>query len=147
MLSPGLRRTGPDGHLRVVQSLFDELADPDARLSCDWMEKELSKLRATEGDLDVLQNRLAAIRTWTYAANRSDWVEKAEIWRGAAREIEDLLSDALHERLTQRFVDKRTTALMRGLNAGDNKAGFEITVRSQSKATLLASWKALSFSP
>ena len=130
---PDFRRSGPDGHLRVVQSLFDELADPDARLSCDWMEKELSKLRATEGDLDVLQNRLAAIRTWTYAANRSDWVEKAEIWRGAAREIEDLLSDALHERLTQRFVDKRTTALMRGLNAGDTmEAGFgdngEITI-------------------
>ena len=130
---PDFRRSGVDGHFRVVQNLFTVLHDPDARLSCDWMEKELKKLRATEGDLDVLQNRLAAIRTWTYAANRSDWVEKAESWRGQTREIEDLLSDALHERLTQRFVDKRTTALMRGLSGEDTlEAGFgengEITI-------------------
>lgn len=130
---PDFRRTGIEGHLRVVQNLFTVLHDPDARLSCDWMEKELKKLRSTEGDLDVLQNRLAAIRTWTYAANRSDWVEKAESWRGQTREIEDLLSDALHERLTQRFVDKRTTALMRGLSGEDTlEAGFgengEITI-------------------
>lgn len=130
---PDFRRSGPDGHLRVVQSLFEELADPEARLSCEWMGKELDKLRATEGDLDILQQRLAAIRTWTYAANRSDWVEKAADWRDQTREVEDLLSDALHERLTQRFVDKRTTALMRGLSREDVlEAGFgdngEITI-------------------
>lgn len=130
---PDFRRTGVDGHLRVVQALFDQLHDPDARLSCEWMERALSRLRSTEGDIDVLQTRLASIRTWTYAANRSDWVENAESWRGQTREIEDLLSDALHERLTLRFVDKRTTALMRGLSREDAmEAGFgdngEITV-------------------
>lgn len=130
---PDFRRTGVDGHLRVVQSLWSQLAEPGARLSCDWMETALSRLRSTEGDLDVLQTRLAAIRTWTYAANRSDWVEDAESWRAQTREIEDLLSDALHECLTLRFVDKRTTALMRGLSREDAmEAGFgdngEITI-------------------
>ena len=130
---PDFRRTGVDGHHRVVQTLWNNLADPDARLSCNFMETALSRLRSTEGDLGVLQTRLAAIRTWTYAANRSDWVEKAEIWRNETREIEDLLSDALHECLTLRFVDKRTTALMRGLSReGAMEAGFgdngEITI-------------------
>ena len=130
---PDFRRTGVEGHMRVVQTLWTQLADPDARLSCEWMETALSRLRSTEGDIDVLQTRLAAIRTWTYAANRSDWVENAESWRGQTREIEDLLSDALHERLTLRFVDKRTTALMRGLSREEAmEAGFgdngEITV-------------------
>ena len=130
---PDFRRTGVDGHLRVVQTLYSQLADPDARLSCAFMETALQRLRSTEGDIDILQQRLAAIRTWTYAANRSDWVEKAETWRGQTREIEDLLSDALHECLTLRFVDKRTTALMRGLNREEAmEAGFgdngEITV-------------------
>lgn len=130
---PDFRRSGAEGHLRVVQNIFSVLHDPAARLSCDWMERELKKLRATEGDIDVLQARLAAIRTWTYASNRSDWVEKAESWRSETREIEDILSDALHERLTLRFVDKRTTALMRGLNREDTlEAGFgengEITI-------------------
>lgn len=130
---PDFRHTGVEGHMRVVQTLWTQLADPDARLSCEWMETALSRLRSTEGDIDVLQTRLAAIRTWTYAANRSDWVENAESWRGQTREIEDLLSDALHERLTLRFVDKRTTALMRGLSREEAmEAGFgdngEITV-------------------
>ena len=130
---PDFRRTGVEGHLRVVQALYSQLADPDARLSCKWMETALSRLRSTEGDIGVLQTRLAAIRTWTYAANRSDWVENAESWRAQTREIEDLLSDALHECLTLRFVDKRTTALMRGLSREDAmEAGFgdngEITV-------------------
>ena len=122
---PDFRKHGVEGHLRVVQALYEQLADPQARLSCDWMETALGRLRSAEGDIDVLQTRLAAIRTWTYAANRSDWVERAEDWRGTTRDIEDLLSDALHERLTLRFVDKRTTALMRGLSREDAmEAGF-----------------------
>ena len=130
---PDFRRHGVEGHLRVVQNIHEVLHDPRARLSNDWMDKAMRKLRSPEGDIDVLQNRLAAIRTWTYAANRSDWVQNPEIWRNETREIEDLLSDALHERLTQRFVDKRTTALMRGLRGEDRlEAGFgengEITI-------------------
>src|SRR5262249_34107033 len=59
--------------------------------------------------------RIAHIRTWTFAANRPDWLADPQHWQGVTRTIEDKLSDALHERLTERFVDRRTSVLMRRL--------------------------------
>ena len=69
----------------------------------------------TDGDIDTLSNRIAHIRTWTFAANRPDWLADPEHWQGVTRGVEDKLSDALHERLTERFVDRRTSVLMRRL--------------------------------
>ncbi len=71
------------------------------------------------GDVGLLQQRLAMIRTWTYASFRPDWLENPVYWRERTRAIEDRLSDALHEALTQRFVDRRTTALIAGLKRED----------------------------
>ncbi len=59
------------------------------------------------------------VRTLAYVANRADWLADPESWRGRARALEDRLSDTLHEQLMQRFIDRRTSALMRSLNAGD----------------------------
>ena len=84
------------------------------------MHAQVERLDHVEGDIDTLQQRLAAIRTWTYAANRPDWLENGETWRKRTREIEDKLSDALHERLMQRFVDRRTSALLRTLNSEED---------------------------
>ncbi len=116
---PDFRKAGADGHIRLVASLAEKLIDPGARLKDEWLFTHIDRLNRTEGDIDTLQGRLAAIRTWTYAANRTDWVENAETWRGRTREIEDRLSDALHERLLQRFVDRRTSVLLRSLHSED----------------------------
>src|SRR5690606_32322778 len=80
---------------------------------------EFEMLDLASGVLDVRQSRLAHIRTWTYAASRADWLEDAEDWRAKTREVEDKLSDALHEALTQRFIDRRTSALLKGLKRED----------------------------
>jgi ATP-dependent RNA helicase SUPV3L1/SUV3 len=95
------------------------LMDPDARLSNAGMERRLDDLSSTEGDIAKLQQRLASIRTWTYAANRPDWLEDPAYWQAKTRTIEDALSDALHEALTARFVDRRTTALLASLKKED----------------------------
>jgi len=81
------------------------------------MYAQVERLNRTEGEIDNLQHRLAEIRTWTYAANRGDWLQNAETWRGRTREIEDRLSDALHQALMSRFVDRRTSALLKHLNS------------------------------
>ena len=73
----------------------------------------------TDGDIDTLANRIAHIRTWTFVSNRVDWLADPEHWQERTRAIEDSLSDALHEQLTQRFVDRRTSALMKGLKEKD----------------------------
>ncbi|MEL6781875.1 MAG: helicase, partial [Pseudomonadota bacterium] len=116
---PDFRKAGHDGHGRLVLGLADTLKDPDARLSDTAMEKRLDSLGSTQGDIAKLQERLAAIRTWTYAAHREDWLEHPQRWQGHTREIEDRLSDALHEALTARFVDRRTTALLASLQKED----------------------------
>ena len=112
---PDFRKAGHEGHYRLVQSLLDPLADPDARLSDDAMQNRLERLSSTQGDIAALQGRLAAIRTWTYAAHRDDWLANPEEWRDNTRRLEDELSDALHAALTERFVDRRTSALLAGL--------------------------------
>jgi ATP-dependent RNA helicase SUPV3L1/SUV3 len=81
----------------------------------DWFAAQIAQSDRTDGDIDTLSARIAQVRTWTFAANRPDWLADPEHWQQAARAVEDRLSDALHERLTERFVDRRTSVLMRRL--------------------------------
>ena len=117
---PDFRKHGADAHFKLVQSFVEKLAEPSARIKDEWMYAHVEPLDRTEGEIDTLQQRLAAIRTWTYAANRTDWLENAETWRGRTREIEDKLSDALHQALMLRFVDRRTSALLKTLNSEED---------------------------
>ena len=116
---PDFRKAGREGHARLVLGLAETLANPDARLADKGLERRLDDLSSTQGDIAKLQQRLANIRTWTYAAHRPDWLENPEKWQDRTREIEDSLSDALHEALTARFVDRRTTALLASLKKED----------------------------
>ncbi len=79
------------------------------------MAAQVDRLDRTHGDIDALATRIAHVRTWTYVSHKSDWIDDAAHWQERARAIEDRLSDALHDRLTQRFVDRRTSALTKRL--------------------------------
>jgi ATP-dependent RNA helicase SUPV3L1/SUV3 len=81
----------------------------------DWIARQVKRIDRTDGDIDTLSKRLAFIRTWTYVAQRNNWVRDESHWRSETRAVEDRVSDALHERLTQRFVDRRTSVLLRRL--------------------------------
>ncbi len=87
----------------------------EGRISDDWFARQIEQADRTDGDIDTLSTRIAHIRTWTFAANRPDWLSDPDHWQGVTRAIEDRLSDALHERLAERFVDRRTSVLMRRL--------------------------------
>src|SRR5947208_350568 len=92
---------------------------PEERIPQDWFAQQVALADRTDGDIDTLATRIAHIRTWTFVSNRIDWLADPEHWQDRTRAIEDSLSDALHERLTQRFVDRRTSALMKGLKEKD----------------------------
>jgi ATP-dependent RNA helicase SUPV3L1/SUV3 len=111
---PDFRKLTPDEHARLVSQIFRHLID-DGVLPDHWLAHQLHRLDVPEGDVDTLSARLAQIRTWTYAAHRPGWTRNPSHWQEQARAIEDRLSDALHEKLTQRFVDRRTSVLMRHL--------------------------------
>ena len=113
-LVPDYRRLAPAAHAELVTTLFGFLMRK-GRIPDDWFAAQVDQTRRTDGDIDTLSARIAQIRTWTFAANRPDWPADPEHWQGVSREVENKLSDALHEKLTERFVDRRTSVLMRRL--------------------------------
>jgi ATP-dependent RNA helicase SUPV3L1/SUV3 len=112
---PDFRKLTPDEHTRLVSRIFRHLMSDEGVLPEDWLQRQIARLDVVDGDVDTLSGRLAQIRTWTYAAHRPGWTRDPKHWQAETRAVEDRLSDALHERLTQRFIDKRTALLMRHL--------------------------------
>jgi len=111
---PDYRKVSPQTHADLVGQLYRFLMKEGA-IPADWFARHLSASDRTDGDIDTLSNRIAQVRTWSFVANRPDWLKDPEHWQGVARQVEDKLSDALHERLAQRFIDRRTSVLMRRL--------------------------------
>src|SRR5580700_4943205 len=111
---PDYRKIAPAAHAELVTSLFEFLMKK-GRIPDAWFAAQVEQADRADGDIDTLSGRIAQIRTWTFVANRPDWLADPEHWQGITREVENKLSDALHERLTERFVDRRTSVLMRRL--------------------------------
>ena len=111
---PDFRKVGGDQHSRLLGEIY-EILMRDGRLCDDWLAPRIDRLDRIDGDIDALSARIAHIRTWTYLSHRAAWIDRAPYWQERARAIEDRLSDALHEKLTQRFVDRRTAALLKRL--------------------------------
>ncbi|MGH6876433.1 MAG: helicase-related protein, partial [Rhizomicrobium sp.] len=112
---PDFRKLSLEEHARLVQQIYLHLMSLESALPEDWIARHVARLDETEGDVATLSGRLAQIRIWTYAAHRPGWVRDAAHWQEQTRAVEDRLSDALHERLTQRFIDRRTSILLRSL--------------------------------
>ena len=112
---PDFHKVAIEEHARLIGSIFEHLMSHEGVLPEDWINGHVARLDNVEGDIDAIAQRIAHIRTWTYVANRADWLSDAVGWQEKTRAIEDHLSDALHEKLTQRFVDRRTSVLMRAL--------------------------------
>ena len=117
---PDFRKLADETHTRLCARVFGHIAK-DGRLPTDWLASQIGMLTRADGDIDTLMQRLAGVRVWSYITARADWVQDSPHWQGRAREVEDLLSDALHERLTSRFVDRRAAHLMRRLEAGEDQ--------------------------
>ncbi|MEX0752893.1 MAG: helicase-related protein [Xanthobacteraceae bacterium] len=111
---PDYRKIAPATHAELVVTLYGFLMR-EGTIPTDWFARQVAQADHTEGGIDTLSTRIAHVRTWTFAANRPDWLADPEHWQGVTRAVEDKLSDALHERLAERFVDRRTSILMRRL--------------------------------
>lgn len=113
--TPDFRKTSKQEHAALLARIYRFLHGETGVIPSDWIEGQVRRLDRTDGDIDALSKRLAYVRTWTYVANRGRWVDDPAGWRERTRAVEDRLSDALHERLTKRFVDRRTSVLMQRL--------------------------------
>ena len=133
---PDFRKTMTEEHTRLLAQLFEHLTQGGERLPEDWIESHVKRLERYDGDIDTLMARIAHVRTWTYISHRPDWIQRAVHWQERARAIEDRLSDVLHQRLTQRFVDRRAALLVRRLRdegemTSSVAAAGEVTVEGE----------------
>ena len=134
---PDFRQRGPDVHARFVARLWQDLRQ--GYIGADYVAARISELDNTSGDIDTLQGRIAAIRSWAYICQRPDWVLARDEMAARARAVEAKLSDALHARLTERFVNRRTAILMKSL--GQDASMLPITLAED--GTLLVEDEAL----
>ncbi len=112
---PDFRKLSADEHIKLVKKIFLFLSGESHVIPDDWLARQIARADIALGDVATLSGRLAQIRTYTYAAHRQGWTRDSAHWQGVTRAVEDRLSDALHERLTQRFIDRRTSVLMKHL--------------------------------
>ncbi|MDD9911372.1 MAG: helicase-related protein [Ahrensia sp.] len=111
---PDYRKIAPANHADMLATIFRDLTD-DGHIDEDWFANQVRQTNLPDGDIDALSNRIAHIRTWTFVSHRDGWLRDSTHWQDETRKIENRLSDALHERLTKRFVDRRTSVLMKRL--------------------------------
>jgi ATP-dependent RNA helicase SUPV3L1/SUV3 len=115
---PDFRKLADDTHAKLCARVFGHVAT-DTTLPTDWLAAQVNALDRADGDIDTLMARLSGVRVWSYIAARAEWVKDTLHWQARARAVEDKLSDALHESLTTRFVDRRAAHLVRRLDAGE----------------------------
>ncbi len=108
---PDFCKTMVETHVRLLARIYSHLMSTNGTIPTDWVSKQVARLDRTDGDIDTLAMRISHVRTWSYISNRRQWIDDSKYWQQRIRSIEDRLSDALHDRLTQRFVDQRTSAL------------------------------------
>jgi ATP-dependent RNA helicase SUPV3L1/SUV3 len=123
---PDFRKVGADHHARMVLRVFRHLSEGHGTIPAPWFADELARLDRVDGDIDTLGGRIAAARTWAYIAHRADWLDDPAHWAARSEALEEKLSDALHARLTERFVDRRTAVLMRAI--GDDPALLDVVM-------------------
>jgi ATP-dependent RNA helicase SUPV3L1/SUV3 len=111
---PDYRKIAPAQHADIISSIFLDLVR-HGHVDEDFMAEQVRRADRTDGEIDTLSHRIAQIRTWTYVSHQTGWLADPDHWKERTRAIEDKLSDALHERLTKRFVDRRTSVLMKRL--------------------------------
>lgn len=105
---PDFRKLLLDGHVELLAEIYRQLCSPRGRIDPGWMAERIDRIDDTEGDIHTLMTRIAFVRTWTYVSNHRRWIVDAERWQERTRDLEDRLSDALHERLVARFVERES---------------------------------------
>jgi ATP-dependent RNA helicase SUPV3L1/SUV3 len=131
---PDFAKLGLDPHARLVGRVFGHLTEGNGNIPHQWFADEVARLDRVDGDVETIAGRVAAIRTWAYIAQRGDWLTDPALWAARTLAIEERLSDALHASLTQRFVDKRTTALAKQIGAGAGQ--LPVTIDAEGEVTI-----------
>ena len=112
---PDFEKKAYGQHINIIDKVFQFLTTRKKRIPSIFMKEQLSGLEKDHGNIDLLSHRLSNVRTWSYVANKKNWVENSDFWVHLTKSIEDKLSDKLHDELTKSFIDKKISILSRSL--------------------------------
>jgi len=112
---PDFEKKAYGQHINIIDKVFKFLSTRKRKIPNDYMKEQLKGLERDHGNIDVLSHRISNVRTWSYVANKKNWVENSDYWVQLTKSIEDRLSDKLHEELTRSFIDKKISILSRNL--------------------------------
>ena len=112
---PDFEKKAYGQHINVIDKVFQFLSTRKKRIPSTFMKEQLKGLEKDHGNVDLLSHRLSNVRTWSYVANKKNWVENSDYWVQLTKSIEDKLSDKLHDELTKSFIDKKISILSRSL--------------------------------
>ena len=112
---PDFEKKAYGQHINIIDKVFQFLTTRNQRIPSKFMKDQLKGLEKDHGNVDLLSHRLSNVRTWSYVANKKNWVENSDYWVQLTKSIEDKLSDKLHEELTKSFIDKKISILSRSL--------------------------------
>ena len=112
---PDFEKKAYGQHINIIDKVFQFLTTRKKRIPSTFMKEQLSGLEKDHGNIDLLSHRLSNVRTWSYVANKKNWVENSDFWVHLTKSIEDKLSDKLHDELTKSFIDKKISILSRSL--------------------------------
>ena len=145
---PDFPDLGPEAHARLLEDIHTHLRKHDGQLPDAYMRRNIARLDMPTGSVEMLSSRLANIRTWSYIAHKSNWLTGKKDWIKQAQKVENSLSDALHSKLVERFVDQRTSALLKGIG---EKINMKATVTADGQVVcagqILGSLNGLLFTP
>lgn len=128
---PDFRKVGAEHHARLVSQIFTFLSEGNGQIPASWFAQQIARLDTVQGDVETIAARISEVRTWAYVAQRADWLADATVWAERTRALELKLSDALHARLTERFVDRRTSVLMK--TVGHDPALLDVQVEADGR--------------
>ncbi len=134
---PDFRGSGPEFHVQTVQRIFDHIGRGDGLIPAQIIAAEVTRLDDVQGDVAAIANRLTTVRTWSYVCNRADWLAEPAVWAARTLEVEHRMSDTLHKRLMERFVERRAARLLRtntAPQAGDVRVEDDGEVRVHDEA-------------
>ena len=112
---PDFEKKAYGQHINIVDTVFKFLTTRRKKIPNDYMKEQLAGLEKEDGNIDVLSHRISNVRTWSYVSNKKNWVENSDYWVQLTKDIEDKLSNKLHEELTRSFIDKKISILSRNL--------------------------------
>ena len=112
---PDFEKKAYGQHINIVDKVFKFLSTKKQKIPSSFMKEQVKGLEKDHGNVDLLSHRLSNVRTWSYVANKKNWVENSDYWVQLTKSIEDKLSDKLHSELTKSFIDKKISILSRSL--------------------------------